>query len=448
MVGAIAGVVVWLSLTSGGDDADSARRGAGVVVTLSPDGKIPAPVENDGHAGSVQQHDSKPVPATATTPGLTPPQPHPPTVEKHAEARPATPLPAEPAPAVVVELPKPHESKPPEPMPVEQITAPKKHETPAAVPAPAAAMPPTASPAIAATPRIVGAPAQEVKPRNTIVRPKLPTVQSGPPLSVAPDPALVQRSGLGPLPRIGDDGRMPWRVYARPFDRSDKRPRIAIIVTGLGLSSAATNTAIQSLPGGVTLAFAPYAGRLGEWIRLARAAGHEVLLNVPMEPVNYPEYDPGPQVLLTTLTPVENRDRLLWTLSRATGYVGVIDFMGSKFTNSNRHIRPVLATLKNRGLIFVNSATRRRRVMESAANELEAPWAANTMVIDDRASRSNIDTRLKDLEVVAGNRKRAIGMGSPYPVTLERIALWVRDLEKRGIALAPVSALIDLGDGG
>lgn len=270
---------------------------------------------------------------------------------------------------------------------------------------------------------------------------KLPAVPRDPPLSPSPDPALVQMTALGPLPRVGEDGRLPRQVYAKPFNTADRRPRVAIVVTGLGLSAAATESAIQGLPGGVTLAFAPYSPRLNEWIRLARAAGHEVLINVPMEPTNYPAYDPGPQTLLTTLNAEGNLDRLLWSLSRGTGYVGVVDFLGSQFTTSKDHMIPVLRAIKQRGLLYLDSSSTPRSVSASVAAQLNMVSAKATLTLDERASRTEIDRRFAELEQRAKKDRWAIGIASPYPVSLERIATWVRQLEARGVALAPVSAL-------
>jgi hypothetical protein len=261
------------------------------------------------------------------------------------------------------------------------------------------------------------------------------------PLSPSPDPSLVQVTALGSLPRISSDGRMPRLVYAKPFNPADKRPRIGIVVTGLGLSSAATESAIQGLPGSVTLAFAPYSSRLNEWIRLARAAGHEVLINVPMEPDNYPAYDPGPQTLLTSMTDAQNLDRLLWILSRGTGYVGVVDFLGSRFTTSRKHMRPILAAVQERGLLYLDSGSSPRSISPVVAGQLNLSWAAVSLTLDQRASRTEIDRNFALLEQRAKREKRAIGIASPYPVSLERIATWARQLEARGIAIAPITAI-------
>ena len=174
-------------------------------------------------------------------------------------------------------------------------------------------------------------------------------------LPPAPDPGLVEQSALGPLPRIGDDGRLPWQVYARPFDDRDTRPRIALIMSGLGLSGAATQSAIQGLPGGVTLAFQPFADDLQQWIRLSRAAGHEVLLNLPMEPVDFPASDPGPRALFVAHAPEENVELLEWALSRVSGYVGLLNHMGSRFTTSREAMLPIMTALEQRGLAFVDA---------------------------------------------------------------------------------------------
>ena len=161
-----------------------------------------------------------------------------------------------------------------------------------------------------------------------------------------------------------------------------------------------------------------------------------------MEPVNYPEYDPGPQTLLTSLSPQENVARLLWALSRATGYVGVADFMGSRFTTSRKHLRPILKMLKKRGLMFLDSKTAARSLAPVLADGIGIPFAVNTQFIDEKASRFAIDRQLKVLEETAKKRNTAIGMGSPFPVTLERIANWLKELESRGFVVAPISSMV------
>ncbi|MEQ8369965.1 MAG: divergent polysaccharide deacetylase family protein, partial [Alphaproteobacteria bacterium] len=258
-----------------------------------------------------------------------------------------------------------------------------------------------------------------------------------------PDPALTEPGPTGPLPRIGDDGRTPWRAYARPFDPSERRPRIAVIVSWLGLSRAATETAIQNLPAGVTLAFSPYADDLDTWLARARAAGHETLLNLPMEPVGYPVQDPGPNTLLTGLPADENRARLQWLLSRVSGYVGVINHMGSRFTTTPDSLRPVLDEVRVRGLLFVDSRAAADSAVGQVSRVIGLPYVVNDRNIDHQATRDAIDAQLAEIEQIAARTGQAVAVGLHFPVTLERLALWLPTLEAKGFVLAPVSTMLE-----
>ena len=268
------------------------------------------------------------------------------------------------------------------------------------------------------------------------------------PLSAAPDPALVRDTPSGKLPAVGHDGRKPWRVYARPFDRDDKRPRVAVVVSGLGLDRAATEAAIGALPGAVTLSFSVYAPALDDWIGRARAAGHEVLLDIPMEPADYPRTDPGPRVLLTSLSETENRARLHWALGRAAGYVGAVGDMGSRFTGSRRHLLPVLTELASRGLLFLDTREAPRSLAPELATRIGMPWAASTVALDGFASRAELDVQLTRLERFAKEDGRSIGRAAATPLSVGRIASWAWRLDARGVALAPVSALTRTGPTG
>lgn len=343
---------------------------------------------------------------------------------------------------------------PPEPpKPILTLTLPPRASNtppvPAAPPPPAVATP---APVAAAPPDTSAPPAQP--PQQAAVPPAPPPppkpaapVTPGKPeaLPPAPDPALVERTALGPLPMIGPDGRKPWQAYARPFDRGDRRPRIAVLLTGLGLSGAATEAAINDLPGAVTLGFNPYAPKLDEWIGYARAAGHEAFLSLAMEPVDYPRVDPGPHTLLISLDRQQNVERLQWVLTRVTGYVGVVTSAGSRFTTSQADLLPILDEIKGRGLMFVDSHSTENTVAGPLAKSIGLPRAVSDLALDQQqASRDAIDARLQQLEQMARQTGVAVGLGEVYPVTIERLAQWIPTLERKGIALAPVSATADM----
>jgi len=169
-----------------------------------------------------------------------------------------------------------------------------------------------------------------------------------------------------------------------------------------------------------------------------------VLLSVPMEPVDYPRQDPGPNTLLTSLSPQENLERLELVLSRVSGYVGVTTMMGSRFTTSQTNLLPVLDELKRRGLMFVDGRASEQSVAGPLAQSMNLPRAIADEQIDADASRDGIDRQLQALEAYAQRNGMALGLGFAYPVTLERVALWAGQLEPKGIALAPASALASL----
>lgn len=260
-----------------------------------------------------------------------------------------------------------------------------------------------------------------------------------------PDPMLVEKSDLGPLPIIGKDGRSPWRVYARPFSLLDERPRIAVVVTRLGVSEDLTERAIEMLPGTVTLSFAPFSRNLTEWIDKSRADGHEVLIDLPMEPVDYPSNDPGPHTLLTSVPIDQNLRQLEWILTRATGYVGVSTYMGSGLSTKPRALTPILTELKSRGLLLLDTLDNPVGLTGQLAAEIGLTVAANEMHLDRQPSRVHISGRLQALEKRAKRQGAIVAIARPYPVTLESIREWLGTLNGKGIATAPVSALAKSG---
>jgi polysaccharide deacetylase 2 family uncharacterized protein YibQ len=247
----------------------------------------------------------------------------------------------------------------------------------------------------------------------------------------------------GPLPKIAPDGTRPLEVYARPAPRRPaSSPRVVVVVGGLGLSQTGTQEALRQLGPEVTLAFAPYGSSLDRWVTKARQDGHEILLQVPMEPFDYPDSDPGPQTLLTSARPEENLDRLTWLMSRFGTYVGVVNYMGGRFTASEETLQPVMREVANRGLMYLDDGSSSRSVAVAAARPTRTPFAQVDMVLDVTASEMAIDARLAQLESLARQKGLAIGIASALPVSVRRIAAWAKDSEARGILIVPVSAAV------
>ncbi|MEQ8602361.1 MAG: divergent polysaccharide deacetylase family protein [Marivibrio sp.] len=260
-------------------------------------------------------------------------------------------------------------------------------------------------------------------------------------LTPAPDPALIEESPTGPLPRIGEDGRTPWRVYSRPHNALETRPQIAVVVTEVGVSASTTEEAI-ALPGPVTLAFAPYARDLANQIEQARQAGHEVLLTLPMEPRDFPRSDPGPYALMTSLDSEANLERLNWILSRAVGYVGLANYQGSAFTADERALRPIMTALAERGLLYFDTREDPSSAAPQIAEIAGAPAASADLIADQELTRSAVLRKLNEAEVVAKAQGTAIVLLRPTPMAMGRLESWAADLTEKGIVLAPLSAIV------
>lgn len=256
---------------------------------------------------------------------------------------------------------------------------------------------------------------------------------AGTALPAAPIAGFYAPGPGGPLPIIAQDGRTPAEAYARPF-KANGRPKVALVMGGLGLNARTTRLAIETLRPEITLSFSVYAEGLQGWIDMARAHGHEVLLETPMEPVDYPDNDPGPYTLMAGGQPPETVKKLEWILSRATGYFGLTNYLGSRFLATDVAYNAFASSVKGRGLAFIDdgSAARRGGGMARATAE---------RVIDDKLSGPAIDQQLMALEGGALQRGQALGSGFAYPVTLEKVASWANEVEQRGFQLAPASAL-------
>ncbi len=266
-------------------------------------------------------------------------------------------------------------------------------------------------------------------------------------LNPSPDQRISERSRYGTLPKIGAGGAKAMQIYARPVTTtlaSGQQPvgRIAIVVGGLGISSSATQDAIVKLMPAITLAFAPYGADLERYVARARDDGHEVMLQIPMEPFDYPDSDPGPHTLTVTAKPQENSDKLQWVLGRFSGYVGVINYMGAKITADKTAFQPIVREIGQRGLFLVDDGSSPRSNAVSIAQSEQTPVAKAEVVIDAVARGDVIDKELAKLEVLAREKGVVIANASALPITIERLSKWAQSLESKGILLIPVSAAV------
>jgi uncharacterized protein len=263
------------------------------------------------------------------------------------------------------------------------------------------------------------------------------------PLIKAPIAKLTKPGPNGPLPVIAADGTTAYRAYRRPFAPDPNKPRIAIVVGGLGFNARVTQSAIDELPPEITLSFVPYADNLQTWIDRARARGHEVMIELPMEPFDPDANDTGPQTLMTFGAAKENIAKLENLLSRGSGYFGVSNYQGAKFAQSGAASAPVVKALKERGLSFMSNGIGSRAAIGVEAGKVGLPFAASDRVLDTQREAEAIDDQLLNLEALAHQSGSALGTGFAFPVTVEQIKTWATGLDERGLQLAPASAVLD-----
>jgi uncharacterized protein len=254
------------------------------------------------------------------------------------------------------------------------------------------------------------------------------------------DQRLLEKSRYGMIPAISG-GLKPFTVYAAPADQAKaaRMPVVAIVIGGLGVGAAKTTDAIMKLPPAVTLAFTPYGSDPGKLAERARSQRHEILLQVPMEPYDYPDNDPGPQTLLATLAPEQNLDRLYWHLGRLQGYAGIANFMGARFVATDSAMQPIIREAAKRGLGYFDDGSAPRSVAAALASAQSLPFGKGDVAIDAVPTSAEIDRALSDLENLAKERGVAIGTASALPISIERIGVWTKTLEAHGIMLVPLT---------
>jgi len=256
-----------------------------------------------------------------------------------------------------------------------------------------------------------------------------------------PEQDMLEQSPQGLLPIIAPDGRRPLDVYARPWSGA-RGARVAIVIGGLGLSQTGSQQAIRTLPGEITLAFSPEGNSLVRWMQSARQDGHEVLIQIPLEPFDYPRINPGRSTLTVDAAPATTLENLHRAMGRITNYTGVMNYMGARFTAEPAAMTPVMQDIAKRGLLYLDDGTSARSQADTIAAQQGAPFAAADVLIDATQDRGAILKKLDELERIARAKGSAIATGSAFDVTVDAVTSWANEAKARGIEIVPVSALV------
>ncbi|MDX8519017.1 divergent polysaccharide deacetylase family protein [Mesorhizobium dulcispinae] len=331
------------------------------------------------------------------------------------------------------------------------VSTPKVTEAPTPAPAPAAtpapaeaatASPNASTPTKSGGPQIIHVQTEEgdSPPKAGIVIRDPSTLGQNLKVAHIPDRALIEASDSGPLPVRSADGRRPFDVYARPWSGA-RGARVAIVIGGLAVSQTGTQAAIAKLPAEVTLAFAPQGNSIDRWMKAARQSGHEIVMQIPLEPFDYPNVNPGRNTLTVSASPDDNLKSLHWALSRTTNYTGVMNYMGARFSADANAMGPFMAELGKRGLAYVDDGSSARSLAPDLALKDGVPFVAGDMAIDAVQDRGEILKKLDSLEATARAKGSAVGIGSAFDITIDTVTSWVAEAKKRGIEIVPISAV-------
>jgi len=286
------------------------------------------------------------------------------------------------------------------------------------------------------------APAAGIRINGRLVQPgqSFGEVASGAPANAPATAAPLKLNTAETAPKPAS--KAPADIYARPFSNPEGRPVVSLVIGGLGINSTQTKLAIDALPADVTLSFAPDASRLDYWIKMARADGHEVLIEVPMEAYEYGRMRMHPDTLIAGADKKANLAKLNQVLSRASGYFGVINYQGAKFSADTGSIEPIFDVLAERGLAFIDDGSVQKAFFGQVADTKGLRFARAAGPVDTRQSPQDIAAEFMELETLARTHGGAIGAGFAFPVTIEAASLWIDTLDEKGLVLAPVSALV------
>ncbi|NVM20650.1 MAG: divergent polysaccharide deacetylase family protein [Desulfobacterales bacterium] len=220
----------------------------------------------------------------------------------------------------------------------------------------------------------------------------------------------------------------------------DVLPMVAIIIDDLGYDEKMASKFLE-LDAGLSFSVLPHSPFQKSIAAAIHRSGRDVLLHLPMEPLEYPDVDPGEGTLLCSMYPDELLAQLKKNLGSVPLVVGVNNHMGSRFTQDSAKMRQVFTMLKMRNLFFIDSFTNPGSHCAKAAKLLQVKFARRDVFLDHAQDPHSIRLQIKRLLTVAKKKGWAIGIGHPYRVTLEVLREELPNIEQE-VNIVRVSQLV------
>jgi len=225
-----------------------------------------------------------------------------------------------------------------------------------------------------------------------------------------------------------------------PTQDKKQLPLVAIIIDDLGYDKKIAEN-LSELHTSITFSILPHSPFQDSIARLSKDKGLETMLHLPMEPIEYPNVDPGQGTLLTSMTPDQLIRQLKENLNALPHVKGVNNHMGSKMTAESSQMYQIFSILKKRGLYFVDSRTSAQTLCKPSARLLQIPFAQRDVFLDHQQEPRFIRKQVKELIRIARRNGYAVGIGHPYSATYKVLREMLPELRKT-VQLVPASKIV------
>ncbi len=262
-------------------------------------------------------------------------------------------------------------------------------------------------------------------------------------------PAAVQKASIYHEPdieppkfEIFPEEELPYQPPITIPPEIKKLPKVAIIIDDLGYNRKVAQKFLE-LDAVLTFSILPYSPFTKKIAKAAKEKGMDIMLHLPMEPIEFPEIHPGPGSLLMSMSPDELIDQLNRDLDAVPEIKGVSSHMGSKMTAESDQMYQIFSVLKQRGLFFIDSRSTAHSVGRPSARMFKIPFAERDVFIDHKPSPDFIRRQLKTLVRIAQKKGEAVGIAHPSKTTLKTLREELPELQKQ-VELVPVSQLVKI----
>ena len=221
-------------------------------------------------------------------------------------------------------------------------------------------------------------------------------------------------------------------------------PQLAIIIDDIGYDETIAQKFLD-LDAVLTFSILPHSTHDKRIAKLAHSKGFDVMLHLPMEPNEYPLINPGPGVLLTSMSPGQLIDQLNEDLDAVPFIKGVNNHMGSKMTTIAPQLHLIFSILKKRNLYFIDSRTTADTLCGPSAQLLQLPFAQKDVFIDHIPGPDFIREQIHRLIKIAGSHGEAVGIAHPHTTTYEVLREMLPELKEKTI-LVGASHIVHIQD--